>query len=127
MIMSIMNETEIVTYESIQCFRCEIKFFVPATFKAQRLNDGGEFHCPNGHGQAYTESTKKKLESANANLQAVRAQLSLAQDQRAAAEQRLSKLKERVKSGVCPFCNRTFSCLQRHMESKHKGHAVEKK
>lgn len=27
--------------------------------------------------------------------------------------------------GVCPCCNRTFSDLQRHMASKHKGFAAE--
>ena len=38
----------------------------------------------------------------------------------------VAKLKKRVGRGVCPCCNRHFSNLQRHMESKHpdvaKGH-----
>lgn len=32
---------------------------------------------------------------------------------------RLRKVKDRVKNGVCPCCNRTFVNLQRHMHTKH--------
>ena len=36
-----------------------------------------------------------------------------------ASKGQMTKLKNRVKNGVCPCCNRTFVNLLRHMKSKH--------
>ncbi len=42
-----------------------------------------------------------------------------AERSRAAARGQVTKLKNRIKAGVCPFCNRQFQNLKKHMESKH--------
>jgi hypothetical protein len=116
---------------------CGIVFAVDAQVRAVWKRDGTNFTCPNGHGQRYTETEaqklKKQLEAAEVKLQSqIRATefaRNNAASERAAREQterRLTarkgintRLRNRIKNGVCPCCHRTFKQLAAHMKTKH--------
>lgn len=86
------------------------------------------FHCPNGHSQRFAiESEKERLErllreereQREREREVQRNLRSRMEREHAATKGRLTKLSNRVKKGVCPFCNRTFGNLARHMATKH--------
>jgi hypothetical protein len=59
-------------FETIECCECGILFQIPESYDENRREDGGEFFCPNGHGQSYTNTPSekiKKLESEKTSLQ----------------------------------------------------------
>lgn len=119
-----------VSLEVIHCYKCAIPFAVPVDYK-QRLRDTGEeFFCPNGHGQVYTKTTVMKLqeqiEREQEKIKHLNNSLDFVKTQRDSAERRIvgqkiqvSKLKNRIKNGVCPCCNRTFQNLHNHMKTQH--------
>lgn len=47
-----------------ECCNCLVRFSITEAFYQQRLEDGEVFYCPNGHGQAFTET----LASQNTHL-----------------------------------------------------------
>lgn len=132
-----MHLTEAVTFERIDCANCGVTFFIPQSLRDQRQKDAAGFYCPNGHSLSYHENEADRL----------RKQLKAAQDAaekerkdkewhkarqaderaaREATERRLSaqfgentKLRNRLKNGVCPCCTRSFQNLKRHMATKH--------
>lgn len=99
-------------------------FAMTTDFQRRRRKDREWFYCPAGHRQYYSGKTKEqklKEELSRANQRAD-------QHRREAFEQRqratsisksYQKVRERVKNGVCPCCNRTFENLARHMKTKH--------
>jgi hypothetical protein len=117
-------------FEVIYCCNCSMPFAVPGTIRGTWIDQGTTFYCPVGHSQHYTETTVQKLrkEIENADRRA-KWHAENAANERAArerTERRLSaakgqqtKLRNRVKHGVCPCCTRTFSNLQRHMANQH--------
>lgn len=78
----------------------------------------GENHamisCPLGHRFHYTnESEEQKIQRLQLEIQRKDNELAA---QRAEHE----RLKMRALRGLCPFCKRNFSNVQRHMSCKHK-------
>lgn len=134
--------TEAVTFEREDCCNCGVTFFVPADLRAQRKLDAALFYCPNGHGQHYSKSEADKLRARVTELESLAQaetkrkqwaeQEAKNQRERAeAAERRLSaqfgentKLRKRIKNGVCPCCTRSFTNLRRHMATKHPDHVA---
>ena len=51
-----------ITYAMMNCGKCGIVFFVPKSFYDQRINNGDDWHCPNGHKRIFTEPEVNKLE-----------------------------------------------------------------
>lgn len=114
-----------------ECCNCGITFHVPAVFqKACRADSRKTFYCPNGHGQSYTESEADKLRQERdrlkqneawyeARLKDAQADADAQKRQAAAYKGIATRIKNRVKQGVCPCCNRTFSDLARHVKTKH--------
>lgn len=116
--------------ETQSCWSCGIPFAMPVNFTRMRRDDKRTFYCPNGHGAVFRETETERLRN-----QLVREQHALEQTQSAledarrqveqqkrftrAARGQVTKIKNRVKNGVCPCCNRTFVNLQRHMNTKH--------
>lgn len=114
----------------IVCCSCGIEFTVPANWKAKRQEDGSTFWCPNGHSQAYTESTTDILRRERDRLAQ---QIAYKDDEiarqksradhlgrsRAAVRGQVTKLRNRAANGVCPCCNRSFANLRNHMKAKH--------
>ena len=111
-----------VTFESIACSKCGILFAVDAQVRAVWKRDGTTFTCPNGHGQSYTETEaqklKKQLEIKDKELQFARKN---AASERAAREQTQrqlavrkginTRLRNRIRHGVCPCCHRTLQLM----------------
>ncbi len=50
------------------CCNCGVLFAMEQGYQQQKRRDGESFHCPNGHGQHYTETDKTKLQKANKKL-----------------------------------------------------------
>lgn len=100
--------------------------------------EGGFYHCPNGHKWGWSEGRKKRDEL---RLERDRLRQSVAQWQddsrrereRAEAAERsaraykgaATRMKNRVKAGVCPCCSRTFQNIARHMASQHPGEEMD--
>lgn len=49
-------------YSRMNCGQCGIVFFVPQAFYEDRINDGDEWKCPNGHTRVFSEPKVQKLE-----------------------------------------------------------------
>lgn len=108
------------------CYKCGVEFAAPAGFVRQRREDSVEFFCPNGHGQIYKTSEltklKEQLEVKERALAAKRAELEMTERRLVAQRAQTTKARnqlERVGNGVCPCCNRSFTNLRRHMDTKH--------
>jgi RNase P subunit RPR2 len=121
-----------VQFEMIDPSCCDVPFFIlRSKYKARRL-DHKNFWCPNcGRSQYYPqESDNEKLERRLAFEKRRREsaereakyQKDCARTQKAAK----TRLKNRVKHGVCPCCNRTFKQLARHMKNKHPEYVSKK-
>jgi hypothetical protein len=119
-----------VGYSPITCFKCGITFAVPTHYQVKRLEDGESFWCPNGHSQAYCESTVKRLEREKAKLVAQldqrKAEAEHFREERDATERRLkatkgvvTRIKNRVAGGICPCCDKGFADLRDHMREAH--------
>jgi hypothetical protein len=117
-----------VTMNTYACCVCGVMFALEATYDNKRRQDGKEFYCPNGHNLHYGGSKSKDdeinrlaktLERAEALYAAEKQAADKLMAERNAAKKELSRIKTRVKNGVCPCCNRTFVDLQRHMKTKH--------
>lgn len=122
------------------CYKCEVPFAMDdKTYKiARERREGFSFHCPHGHGQIYTtgDSAITKMRRERDRLKQDIAykddEIIRQRDIRETAERRASafkgqvtKLKNRASAGVCACCNRHFTNLQRHMETKHPDYAKE--
>lgn len=141
----VVTLTEPVTFEREDCCSCGVTFFIPADLRARRKKDASSFYCPNGHGQSYSRSeadmlrakikeweayaasqTKRKEwaeQAANQERERASAAEKAVRAQKAAA----TRLRNRIKNGVCPCCTRSFQNLKRHLATKHPEFTPESK
>jgi len=109
-----VDEVELVTEE---CCNCHMTFAMTADFKRRKRNNRNMFYCPAGHPQHYTgKSEEEKLRD---QLNRERGRSTMLEDQRDRISRSYNRMRERVKNGLCPCCNRTFQNLLAHMRSKH--------
>lgn len=116
------------------CYQCKTRFGMSQTVHdaAVERREKMTFSCPNGHQQHYTtgenEETKLRrerdwLKQNTAYLeQRIRDEQAEAEAQKrqaAAYKGVATRIKNRVKQGVCPCCNRTFANLAAHVKTKH--------
>lgn len=120
-----------------ECYKCGVICVLPGNMLRALRESKGEFYCPNGHPQCFTESATTRLQR---ELDAEKVKRARAEDALAANRKRaedaeltarltrgkLNALHARVKNGVCPCCKRSFVQLARHMATKHPGYADEK-
>ena len=117
-------------FEIITCYKCQMAFAVPAAVRQRWLDSGDSFYCPAGHGQHYTEAPIQKLQKqlaqtaaerdwARQNATAERSARERTQRQLRAVKGSATRLRNRVKHGVCPCCRRSFGNLRRHMSTQH--------
>lgn len=102
------------------CHKCKVRFAIPMGLEETcRANHDVSMYCPYGHEQVYPdgESAEDKLRRENQRLVQ---QLAQKDDDIAAVRKHARRLERRVRSGVCPCCNRTFVNMARHMKTKHK-------
>lgn len=114
----------------IDCFSCHVTFGLDRTHYNDLLDDGRNFYCPNGHRQHFIDSKVKALEAqlARSNdahertkrcLNRSQDNLSLSRNQTRAQKAAKTRIKNRIAKGICPCCNRSFTDIRRHMETKH--------
>lgn len=119
-----------VELESTTCHNCGIEYAMPRNKIRWHREHGGTFYCPNGHGEAFSESEvqklKKQLETER-QLRATRERwLENEQSAHRATKGQLTKVKRRVSGGACPCCKRSFVKLAQHMKTKHPDYAEAK-
>ena len=128
--------------EEITCSECGITFGVPDAWIRDKRENGNAFYCPNGHeqyflGKSAEEKLKEELERTKASHQAeinrvvkekewAKQEAKLAkydakiQRSHAKAAVTISrKLRQRLKTGLCPCCEVKFDNLEDHMKKEH--------
>lgn len=131
-----IGNTSVETFSRENCGTCGVTWFVPEGFIEGRRRNGQLFYCPNGHSWTYTETREQKLQkqldAATARCSKLDADLSIRTDQRDFAERRIiatrglvTRLKRRVRDGVCPCCSKRFDDMAAHMQASHPGFAKE--
>lgn len=111
----------------IQCGTCGVWHAIPLTMFDSCYEEGGFWHCPNGHQRGYTEgSLHKQLEKekkrrmwAEENAKRMSKEADHQKSRANGFKSALTKVKKRASAGVCPCCNRTFKQLAKHMKMKH--------
>ena len=119
-----LETTMAVTLVGETCCNCGVPFGMAQEFRNKRLKDHLNFYCPNGHRQHYVGQTEEeRLRNVVENLkQEVRFQKGERTDaelKARAARGQVTKIKNRVKAGLCVFCKRHFTDMQKHMAAKH--------
>lgn len=113
-----------IQFVTEECCSCGMPFAMTADFRRRRLNDRKDWYCPRGHAQHYTgkseaQKLRDQLSRTERRLEAESGRASLLEGQRDNLQRSYGRMRERVKNGVCPCCNRTFQNLLRHMRTKH--------
>lgn len=134
----VVPQMDVIYYTAIgSCSVCGIHWALETNFYRKRRDDHKVFYCPNGHtqyffGETEAEKLKKQLEeqrqrTLREEARAMRNYEAMERQKRSASayKGKLTRVKNRVKNGVCPCCNRTFVNLSRHMAGQHPGFAAE--
>ena len=113
-----------IWFEIEECCNCGMAFAMSNDFHQRRKKDHKTFYCPAGHAQHYVGKTeeqklKDELAKKQRQLEAETSRAATFRNQRDKVAKAHKKMRERVKNGVCPCCNRSFENLRRHMESQH--------
>jgi len=119
-LLEISTTLKLVTEE---CCACGIVFAMPQQVNERLRTKGGTFYCPNGHSQVYTEPDievlRKRLLAEQQRSQHFETQLNGALDNLNTTNKELRRTKRRVNAGVCPYCRRHFTNVERHIHCKH--------
>lgn len=111
------------------CGVCHIPFYLPDSKYKKCLDSGTDFFCPNGHSLVFTDSELqkeiKRRKWAEENRDYYMRKANDEERSHRATKGHLTKVKKRVKEGVCPCCNRTFRQLSNHMKTKHPNYSKE--
>lgn len=104
---------------------CGIRFGVPGSLAGQyddRRVDS--LYCPLGHGMVPKRGHSKAdlLRAAEARERHLEDQLDAAERSKRALRGHLTRLRNRLINGVCPWCNRNFAQVRRHVASQHPEH-----
>lgn len=116
----------------IQCGTCGVWHALPTKMHETCIEEGGFWHCPNGHLRGYSEGKKEReavrrerdllkqrVAQKDDEIKSLREQRQAAERQVAASKGQVTKLRNRAGAGVCPCCTRTFRQLTLHMKNKH--------
>lgn len=118
-------------FKTITCYKCQITFAVDASIRARWIDTHEIWYCPNGHQQHYLGETeaqrlRKQLDAKERELQFARNNAASERAAREQTERRLTarkavntRLRNRIKHGVCPCCRRTFTNVAQHMKTQH--------
>lgn len=103
---------------------CGINIAIPRSLYWEAQNSGKSIYCPLGHTFVYNTNTevdrlKQSLANERDRTSFWREEADRSKKAAAAAKGQTTKIKNRIKKGVCPFCNRHFTNVQQHMETQH--------
>lgn len=112
---SLKYQTEVLI---VECAECGGPIAL-ANASALR-NSHATFYCPSGHrnvfkGEIEAERLKKELEREKQRREMAERETAMERKRAELAEKKVA----RASKGVCTCCNRSFTNLRRHMETKH--------
>jgi hypothetical protein len=126
------------TLHILTCGVCSIPHAIPEEMYRDRLDNGGEWFCPNGHNLHFitteAEKLKRELAAVRRQAEAARGGQRWERDQRLAAERSAravrgwnTRLRNRIANGVCPVagCKRHVDNVQAHIAGRHPQWAAE--
>jgi hypothetical protein len=112
--------------ETLSCWAtegCGVQFAVPQALLNVSRTHGTSFYCPKGHllriGEGEVDKLKRQVENEKQRREWAEKNAATARKAEAIVRGKLKAQSERVKNGVCPCCNRSFTNLRRHMSTKH--------
>lgn len=114
-----------VQLTEINCGECGGTYAINERYRQQMYQKGGSWNCPYcdtgwGYSQDNENSRlKKQIEAEKRGKELAQRQAEYARNQVRAQKAAKTRLKNRIKNGVCPCCNRTFQNLLNHMKTKH--------
>lgn len=115
------------------CWRCKCVYYLPdELYTAAKASEGISFFCPYGHEAHFpvgeTEEMKlrrerdllkQRIAQKDDEIAEQRQMCQEAERSAAAQKGQATRIRNRVKNGVCPCCNRSFVNLHKHMETEH--------
>lgn len=104
---------------------CGVHFAVPESLEREYEDRNVRaLYCPLGHSMVPKKGYSKaeELERAEARERHLLDQLDAAERSKAALRGHLTRLRNRLVNGVCPWCNRHFTQVRRHVTSQHPEH-----
>ena len=118
--MPLTPEIAMTILKTLTCGTCAVEHAIPQVIYDHCRNEGGFWHCPNGHQRGWKNGANKtELENLRRERdRAIQDQARLAEEN-TEKEKEIARLKKRSAAGVCPCCTRTFTNMSRHMKTKH--------
>lgn len=106
------------------CCSCGVPFGIEAQYRKKLKEEHKSFYCPNGHSQYYPAKNKaeileEQMQRERAQADQIKARLRDTERSLIATRGQVTRIKNRVKAGICTCCNRYFVNLHRHMQTKH--------
>ena len=103
-----------------QCW-CGVHFAVPQSldreYQARRFH---QIFCPLGHSMIPSGRTlPEQLKDERTRSRALSDQLAAAERTQIALRGHLTRLRQRIAAGICPWCKRHFNRVEAHVRSKH--------
>jgi len=116
------------TLNVLNCAACSMTFGISTSFENRRREDHDTFYCPAGHSNWYSglnekEQLRESLDRERSRRTHVEDQLAAAEASRRAYKGHLTRIRNRIADGVCPWCQRSFANVRAHVTSQHPGHA----
>jgi hypothetical protein len=122
-----MGQPQVATVElhEVNCGECGGTYAINARYHQHKREKGGYWTCPYcktgwGFGESQIDKITKERDAEKARHQATLARLNEANAERDKAQKAAARLKKRASAGLCTCCNRHFTNLERHMQTKHK-------
>lgn len=122
--------TYVGTMEIHHCPTCQMPYAATDDYFRRKSERGESWYCPEGHSAVFTKSHAAKMQELEQELDRQRARTRHAQDQYEGAQAsaraykgHATRVKNRIKNGVCPFCHRSFANVRTHMASQHEDEA----
>jgi len=121
-----------LTLTSIDCGGCGGTYAISEKYRAIKYQEGGAWNCPYcqigwGYGNnGENAKLKKELELERKRKEWAQQDAAKEREAKEAAQRReigqraaKTRLRNRVKNGVCPCCTRSFTNLREHLATKH--------
>lgn len=121
-----------VELTTISCGHCGGTYAINERYRKQKHEEGGSWNCPycqigwgyssNGENaklKRELEAERKRREWFEKNARSEREARETTQRRLIAQRGASTRLRNRIKNGVCPCCTRTFVNLKQHMTTQH--------
>lgn len=123
--MSVYAFEHKLKFNLIDCCKCHAPFMMTADAIYRFKQSKDTFCCPYcGTTQGWFNDSevdvlKRKLDAERRGKELAQRQAKNAINKARAEKAAKTRIKNRIKNGVCPCCNRTFANLHAHMKKQH--------